>query len=103
MAKSKSGASPRRESLKPFLPFWLPWHAPWLQPPRDRTAMTSLRKLTGSARAAHGSASSAAATSSGGPRVGTRFMRGLAAGRVQAGGAGRRPDGDIVIESDTAV
>src|SRR6516165_2582671 len=46
-ARSKSTSCPRKESLKPPRPLRLPWHIPWLQPARESTAITSLRKLTG--------------------------------------------------------
>jgi hypothetical protein len=44
--KSRSGSWPRKESLKPPLPFLFPWQVPALQPAFETTGITSLRKDT---------------------------------------------------------
>ncbi len=80
-ARSKSGSWPRRESLKPFLPFWLPWQAPALHPAHDSTAMTSLRKLTGPSAHAAGARTVSAARQAKQRTAGC--MRSLAAGWVE--------------------
>src|SRR5580765_309323 len=42
--RSSSGSWPRSESLKPPLPYLLPWQVPALQPALEITGSTSLRK-----------------------------------------------------------
>ena len=44
VARSASGFSPRRESLRLPFPLALPWQAPVLQPERLRRGMISWRK-----------------------------------------------------------